>query len=427
MKSVLLHLRDIRAVRLLLVKFFGGATVLGTGFSLGREGPTIHLGAAVADGVAKVLKVPKKSKYHLIACGGGAGLAAAFNATLAGFIFVIEELRRELSPITYGVAFVAAVTADAVTRFIVGPHPSLRFTILEQPNFSSVWIVALVSLFAAGAGILFNKVLLRGAERVPDNWKLWQRGAAVGAAIGLMTVTFPLATGNIQETFDALLQVHSPQAVSLFFCMALLISKFLLTIASYLTGVPGGIFAPMLIQGALVGVVGGRLVSLGWPASTLPDAMYALVGMCGFFAASVRAPLTGVVLIAEMTGNFNLLFLLLISGLVGYLFGEIVGQKPIYESLMELSLRKAGRLTGVEEEATIVDLVIEPQSPADGKTLRSITLPPGCLIITVRQRGREHVPHGDTKLAAGDELVVLLEGGSSHHIHTLREIAATAT
>ena len=238
---------------------------------------------------------------------------------------------------------------------------------------------------------------------------------------------FPLATGNIQETFDALLQADSPQRISLLVCEVLLASKFLLTVGSYLTGVPGGIFAPMLIQGALVGIVGGRLVSLGWPDSALPDAMYALVGMAGFFAASVRAPLTGVVLIAEMTGNFNLLFLLLISGLVGYIFGEIVGQKPIYESLMELSLRKAGRLTGVEEEASIIDLVIEPQSPVDGKTLRNITLPPGCLIITVRQRGRELVPHGETKLSAGDELVVLLEGGSSHHIHTLKELTFSST
>ena len=423
-KAVLLNLREIRVLRLFFVKFFGGVLALGTGFSLGREGPTVHLGATVADGIAKILKVPKKAKSHLIACGAGAGLAAAFNAPLAGFIFVIEELRRELSPITYGVAFVAAVTADAVTRFFMGSGPALSFTSFEAPDFSATWPMIVVGIIAGGAGILFNETLVRGIKKTPESIPLPLRGAVVGAIIGVVTLVFPLATANIQRTFDGVLHVTNGIEISVWVFVGYFTLKYILTIASYLTGVPGGIFAPMLIQGALLGVIIGRFFTWCIPEPALPDGMYAMVGMCAFFAASVRAPLTGVVLISEMTGNFQLLFILLVAALAAYLLGELVGGKPIYERLMAFGLRKPDALSTDDNEAMIVDITVEPHSQLDGVSIREVQLPKGCLIITIRKDSKELVPHGSTTLAAGDELVVLLEVGA---LGTLQEVKEAAS
>jgi chloride channel protein, CIC family len=423
-KAVLLHLREIRVIRLFFVKFFGGVLALGTGFSLGREGPTVHLGATVADGIAKFLKVPKKAKSHLIACGAGAGLAAAFNAPLAGFIFVIEELRRELSPITYGVAFVAAVTADAVTRFFMGSGPALNFTSFEAPEFSATWPMIAVGLIAGGGGILFNETLIKGIKRTPESIPLPIRGAVVGAIIGIVTLIFPYATANIQRTFDHVLHITNGVEISVWIFIGYFTLKYILTIASYLTGVPGGIFAPMLIQGALLGVIVGRFFTWGFPETALPDGMYAMVGMCAFFAASVRAPLTGVVLISEMTGNFELLFILLVAALAAYLLGELIGGKPIYERLMEFGLRKPDAPTGDDDEAILVDITVEPHSKLDGASIREVQLPKGCLIITIRKEGKELVPHGNSTLNAGDELVVLLEVGALSSLQDVKEAAS---
>ena len=152
--------------------------------------------------------------------------------------------------------------------------------------------------------------------------------------------------------------------------------------------------------------------------------MYAMVGMCAFFAASVRAPLTGVVLISEMTGNFELLFILLVAALAAYLLGELIGGKPIYERLMEFGLRKPDAPTGDDDEAILVDITVEPHSKLDGASIREVQLPKGCLIITIRKEGKELVPHGNSTLNAGDELVVLLEVGALSSLQDVKEAAS---
>ena len=130
-KAALLHLKQIRAPRLILSKYLGGLAALLTGMSFGREGPTVQMGASVGKLVGDVLRVPKRSRDSLIAAGAGAGLAAAFNAPLAGFLFVMEELKREMSAITYGSALIASVCAVAVTRYSMGQRPSFQLVSQE--------------------------------------------------------------------------------------------------------------------------------------------------------------------------------------------------------------------------------------------------------------------------------------------------------
>ena len=337
-KAALAHSTSIRGLRIIFVKFIGGILVIGNRFSLGREGPTVHLGAALADEIGKISKAPQHLRDHLIACGAGAGLAAAFNAPLAGFLFVIEELRREVNSITLGMALLGTVLADSIVQLSRGNGPSLIAPGLEAPTMASIPIIICIALAATGAGLLFNRILISGVRRTSATIPAWIRGASVGALVWCCVMYLPSATDDVQSVFSAFLgnSLHSTSVQAL---CALFVVKLVLTVACYVTGVPGGIFAPMLVQGIFVGLVVGNLAALT-PFAVPTPTVCAMLGMTAFFAASVRAPFTGVVLLAEMTNGFQLLLPLMAVALIAYLLSELIGSKPIYERLMEVSRDK---------------------------------------------------------------------------------------
>ncbi len=307
-KAVLLHARPMRPVRLLLVKFGCGFAALAAGMSLGREGPTVQMGAAVGKLVGQVLRVRRRSLPALIAAGAGAGLAAAFNAPLAGFLFVMEELKREMSTITYGTALVGSVCAVAVSRMLTGQGPSFQ---LESASPVALRVLPLVALFGALAGlvgVLFNNALVaavtvRERHRIPRA----AAGAAIGGLAGLMMILLPEATGVGHDVAQRLLAgqfthfTHFTQPQFAQFTQfdarhlvgaALLVcgAKFALTVLSYGTGVPGGIFAPLLVIGAFLGYACGALLQQAFPTLPIVPVVFATIGMSAVLAGSVRAP-----------------------------------------------------------------------------------------------------------------------------------------
>jgi CIC family chloride channel protein len=326
----------------MLVKFFGGALVIGSKFSLGREGPTVHIGASLADEVAKRAKVPRHLRDHLVACGAGAGLAAAFNAPLAGFLFVIEELRREVSSVTLGMALLGTVLADAVVQLTLGARPMLRVSDISLPSIESVPVILIIAVAATFGGLLCNNALIAGVTKVPAGCPLWARGVVVGGLVGVCMYVVPALVLDEQGVFDLISQGPSLSEMSLLMLGALFIAKLLLTAACYATGVPGGIFAPMLVQGAFLGFFTAKVLALT-PLLIPSLEVCALVGMTAFFAAAVRAPFTGVVLLAEMTNGFSLLLPLMVAALVGYFVAELLGTQPIYERLLASAKTDATR------------------------------------------------------------------------------------
>ena len=309
-KGVLMHVRTIYWRRLLPVKFLGGVLAIGAGLSLGREGPTVQMGAAVGKVIGELMHLPRRSRTQLVAAGAGAGLAAAFNAPLAGFIFVIEELQRELSPLTYGTALIAAVVADIVTRTFTGQLPSFHITGYSMPRLSALPLFAVLGVLAGLLGVIFNRSLLWTLRQF-HGWTWmprWAYPALVALLAGLLAWWLPQAVGGGHGTAEAILRGQYA-AVSFFgFLLLLFVAKFLLTVLSYGSGVPGGIFAPLLVLGALVGSMTGQVSELAFPSVAHTPAAFAVIGMAAAFAAIVRAPLTGIVLILEMTNNYEQLF-----------------------------------------------------------------------------------------------------------------------
>jgi CIC family chloride channel protein len=340
-EMVLERLVVFRAVPVFFVKFIGGALSIGSKFSLGREGPTIHLGASVAAELATLARAPSSLREHLIACGAGAGLAAAFNAPLAGFLFIIEELKRKVSSITLGMALLGTVVADAVVRLREGAVMDLRLGDVSPLTLSETPAIVLIALVSTLAGLLCNEAIVFGVKRGPRTVPRWMKGGLAGVLVALSVAMLPAITSDLQGVFDRYMVSAGTDHQRVLLLLGLFLLKLLLTAVCYASGVPGGIFAPMLVQGAFVGFAVSELLALG-SVAVPSDALSALLGMTAFFAASVRAPFTGVVLLAEMTDGFDLLLPLMSSALVGYFVAELAGIKPIYERLREISFSDAG-------------------------------------------------------------------------------------
>jgi chloride channel protein, CIC family len=423
-KAVLIHLRVIRPIRLIVVKLVGGLLALGCGMSLGREGPTVQMGAAVGRLTGDVLRIPRRSYGALIAAGSGAGLAAAFNAPLAGFIFVMEELKREMSPITYGTALVASVCSVAVTRYLLGQAPSFHI-----PNPGSAPLQALLPIAAFGviaglAGVAFNKCILATIQ-IRDQFRIkpWMAGAGVGVLAGFALVYFPQIAGVGHEVTSDLLNGKLIGKNFVLLLLAVFAGKLIFTALSYGTGVPGGIFAPILAMGAFLGYAFGLVMQSVWPGIGFNPAGFGTIGMAAMLSASVRAPLTGVVLIVEMTAEYQLLYALLIGSFMAYATAELLNDEPIYEALLERDLAKMGRVPAEEDEPQIIEFLVEPDSDMDGRRIKDLNMPEGALITGVSRNNRLLVPRGTTQLRQGDMITAVVDGDDMMPSLRLHEMA----
>lgn len=417
-KAVLYRLRELRWRRVLPVKLAGGTLAIGAGLALGREGPTVQMGASVGAAVAERLGSPTRERLTLIAAGAGAGLAAAFNAPLAGLVFVLEEMQRDFRPGVFGAAFVAAAVADILARLVGGQLPVFSIPSYPVPPLTSLPAFALLGAVAGLLGVLFNRGLL-GALRLFGQLagrQVLAAAALVGATAGLLGWLAPgMVGGGHDLTEHALLGEITLAAVPLLF-----VARFGLTMLSYGTGAPGGIFAPLLVLGALVGLgVGAATHALAPEAAPDPGA-FAVVGMAAYFTAIVRAPLTGVVLIVEMTGNYNQMLPLLVACFCAYLVTEGLGQLPIYEALLQRDLRRGGAAHVLHDPA-VLELEVEPGAPFVGRQIRELGLPPGCIIVRCRDGGREWVPTANTRIEPHMRLTAVVAPEADSGPRALRE------
>ena len=408
-KGVLLGVRSIKVVPLILVKFIGGVLGIGVGLSLGREGPTVQMGAAIGQGVANRLKVRQRTVPQLISCGAGAGLAAAFNAPLAGFVFVIEELHREFSALTFGGALIAAVVATVVTQSIFGQGYSFSVRGFPELPLVALPLVALLGLLGGLLGVAFNAAILRGQRQIQGLTRVpvWLRPGLAAVIVGFIAWFVPQAAGGGHAMAGELLSEHWQP--SFFFLLFLLGLKLFTTVISYASGAPGGVFAPILLIGAILGLAFGRVAGGIFQGLADNQTAFAVLGMAALFTASVRAPLTGIVLILELTGNYQQLFAVCVACLMAYLTAETLHSLPLYEALLEDDLRRHGLGKSHSKPIPVV-MGVQRDSAVAGKALRDAQFPRDCVVIHVERGGRELIPTADLELSPGDHVTVLAPG-----------------
>lgn len=417
-EGVMHRLRTLGWERVLPVKFVAGGLAIGGGLALGREGPTVQMGASVGAAVSGWLKAPPREQRSLIAAGAGAGLAAAFNAPLAGVIFVLEEIQRDFHPIVFGATFLAAAIADIVVRLLSGGRPVFTVPDYPTPPLASLLIFALLGVFAGFLGVAYNRGLLKTMDLFSRLQGPWRLGivAIVGAIIGLASWFSPIVVGDGHSLAELVLAGEFVLvAIPLFFAV-----RFLMSITSYATGTAGGIFAPLLALGALLGLATGQIAHLFLPAVVPEPAVFAVVGMAAYFAAIVRAPLTGIALIVEMTGNYRQMLPLLVACFCAYAVAEALKDLPVYEALLERDLIRDGTNISLKEP-TVIDFEIEEGAPFAGKEVRVLGLPPGCVLVRCVEGGREFVPTALTRLEAHMRITAVIAPNAADGLNILRE------
>ena len=338
-KGVLMGKMSMNWASVLVAKIAGGVLAIGAGMSLGREGPSVQLGACAGQGIGHLSQSFRRGleARNLLVAGAGAGLAAAFNAPLAGVIFGLEELQRTFSAAALLVSITAAVTATAVTGLFFGSSPvfSLGY-LLPMPLDMLGWLAGL-GLFVGTLGRMFNPSLLWAQDFYE---RLGLKGMykpllplLLAACLGFV---LPEILGGGSHLVDAL----AVESYSLAFLCLLFAGKFLFTMLCFGSGVPGGIFLPMLVLGALGGAIFGNLLAGAglFPAMYLPDMI--VFGMAAYFAVVAKSPVTGSVLIMEMTGSFQHMLALLIVSLSAYAVSDLTGGRPVYVQLLGRMLRK---------------------------------------------------------------------------------------
>ncbi len=326
----------VRWKRVLPVKFAAGFLAIGSGMLLGREGPTIHMGSALGTMVAGEDRQSRFQHHVLVAAGAGAGLAAAFNAPLAGVIFVTEEMRDQFK---YNFPSLMAVTISSsiavlVLQILYGRQPDILGADFYSPALSTLPLFAVLGCCFGLIGTQFNRLLVYGVSFSKSLTGLKPYLFAVIVALCLSAAFYaaPATVGGGHHTLElALHHDYTTSGMLLFF-----IIRFFLSILSYAVGTPGGIFAPLLALGTFFGLWYGQVVTMFFPGLVQFPGIFAVGGMSALFAATVQAPLTGIVLIVEMTRSYQLILPLMVTCLSASLVANFLGGRPIYSVLAKL-------------------------------------------------------------------------------------------
>lgn len=323
--------------RVLPAKFAGGFLCMLGGLSLGREGPSIQLGAMAGQGISRALGRGKREEKFLMTCGASAGLSAAFHAPLAGMMFAVEEIHKTFSiPILLPV-MTASVTADYIASHILGLDPVFHFQITEYLPQNYYWLLILLGILVGVSGVFYNWGMLKAQELYRKIPLLKETGRLLIAFLtaGVLGLVMPSVLGSGSGLIVSLTKGE----MVLGMVVLTLVVKFLFSAVSFGSGAPGGIFFPLLILGALLGAVFAMTGAEFFGLDPVYINNFVLLGMTGFFTAIVRAPLTGIILLFEMSGSISQMLSLSIVSVTAYIVATLMRSEPIYDSLLKRILK----------------------------------------------------------------------------------------
>ena len=325
--------------RVIPVKVLGGWLALSAGLALGREGPTVQIGAVIGERVGRCFKGLKDGWMFLMSAGAGAALATAFNAPVAGTLFVLEEILRRMSPLGFVLTATACTSAVWVQRAIFELPRDYAMGVLQEPPINGIWLYLIMGLGIGALGVAYNRLLLALLHWLGRQPRLprFLRAALIGVAVGTVAWFAPGWVGGGDDITQSIL--HGGALAETLIALGL--ARFLLGPLSYAAGTPGGLFAPIMTLGALLGIGVGAGVHHLTPELVPQPLAFALAGMATFFTATVRAPLTGIVICLEMAGNYVMFFPMLVACLAAYLVAELLHDVPIYDALARLAVPAA--------------------------------------------------------------------------------------
>lgn len=401
-RGIILRQIDYNPVKAIYKKLIGGVLAIINGLSLGREGPSIQIGATIGMFFSKKIKSNKLEEKYLVTAGASAGLAAAFNAPLSAVIFSLEELHKNFSPLVLLTSMISAIVSDFISKTVFGLNPVFDFNLTDVIPLNYYPILILLGVVTGILGVYFNKSLLKTSEM----FKTVQKRILIASLIGIvLLLTIPEVLGGGHE----LIVEISKGSISLKIVLIILIVKFVFTMISYASSAPGGIFLPMLVMGALIGNIFYDVVLKFFNINNIYAINFIVLGMVGYFVSVVRAPITGIILITELVGSFNHILSLTLVAFISYMTAEFLNQEPIYESLLERLLKNTQCFKNLlkPNEKTLFEISISTDSELDGIRIKDYKWPKGCLIVSIIRGNKEIIPDGEVILQAGDIVSIL--------------------
>lgn len=354
-EGALEELRPVRWWRVIPVKFFGGLGTLGAGMVLGREGPTVQMGANVGKMMFDIFRLRSaEARHSLLATGAAAGLSAAFNAPLAGILFILEEMRLQFrySLISIKAVFIGVIMSSIVFRIFNGDGAVIEVGRLANAPLNTLWLYLVLGMVFGVVGVAFNALIFRTQDmfaRVHGGnlRNILVIGGMLGGFCGLLGLVHQEVTGG----GFALIPLAAAGKYSLMMLLVIFLVRVVTTLLCFASGAPGGIFAPMLALGTLLGTAFGTAALAWFPQYGIQPATFAIAGMGALFAASVRAPLTGIVLVLEMTDNYQLILPMIITCLGATLLAQFLGGKPLYSAILTRTLQRQERENAEKAQA----------------------------------------------------------------------------
>lgn len=331
-EGVFHHVAKPAPLRVLPIKFIGGLLAMAPGSALGREGPTVQMAAVIGNVCGEAARLSRADRFLLYTAVAGSGLAVAFNAPLAGLAFVNEEVSRSITLRRTLVTLTAVATAMLAFWSIYGNTLEFHVTLPELPSFASLIAMTMLGALCGVIGVGYNKTVLGALNRFDAMTVLSPeiKATLIGMLIGLATWFYPDAMGGGEIQSQQILSGE----IGFLALLVLFGFRWAMGPLSYAAGTPGGLFSPMLLLGAALGSLFAMALSAtGLCSATATD--FALIGMAALFAGVVRAPLTGILLVIEMTGNTVLMVPLLTASGAAVLVASLLHNEPIYDSLLQ--------------------------------------------------------------------------------------------
>jgi CIC family chloride channel protein len=328
------HLRQGHIpARVPIGKFITGVLCIGSGHSMGREGPSVQIGAGLASGIGQWLRLPPERVKNLVPVGASAALSAAFNTPVAAVLFALEEIIADLNAPLLGSTVVASVAAVIVERSVLGNEPLFHVPEYQLQHPAELLAYAALGIVGGLVSLAFCRGLLAARRfflSLPASTRMWQP-ALGGLAIGIVLVFVPEVAGVGYEYIDQALNGGLVISAMVLFCVV----KGGATIVSYSTGNAGGIFAPSLFLGAMLGGTVGLIMRAIAPFPVAEPGAYALVGMGTLFAGIIRAPMTSVFMIFEITQDYQIFVPLMVANMISLLISRRYQPEPVYHALLK--------------------------------------------------------------------------------------------
>jgi CIC family chloride channel protein len=333
MEAVALRGGKIRP-RVAVIKSITSAICIGTGGSAGSEGPIAQIGSAIGSTIGQWLKLSDDQVKNLVACGAGGGIAAIFNAPIAGALFAIEVVLGRLNTVNFGAVVISAVTADVIAHLFEGNVAAFTVPQYTLVSAGELGLYALMGVFLAVVSVGYNRLLyfvedlFDGLKFIPEYIKPGIGGVLLGI-LGILSIKvdgFPRIFGVGYSTITDVLSGN----IALQFLLLLFVLKLLATVITLGSGNSGGVFAPSLFMGAMLGGAFGMVANHFFPDMTAPSGAYALVGMAAFFSGSARAPMTAILILFEMTGDYHIILPLMLTTVISTLVSRIIDKESIY-------------------------------------------------------------------------------------------------